>query len=117
MFGALPTLLEQQPPEHCSRLICLCISHTCSWGCRYQHLLRLLESTRDFEEQAQLETAEEYKSALISNMALALFHQGEFARSVDWCDKALQLDPVNAKVSPRGGVLCVAVDRRRTAGS
>jgi hypothetical protein len=36
----------------------------------------------------------------MSNMALALFHQGEFARSVDWCDKALQLEPLNAKVGP-----------------
>lgn len=67
-------------------------------GCRYTHLLRLLESTRDYQEQEQLDRAEALKISLTSNLALAAFQQAEYVRSIEWCDKTLQLDPDNAKV-------------------
>lgn len=73
---------------HC---LCPCI-------CRYTHLLRLLESTRDYEEQEQLDRAEAIKTSLTSNLALAAFQQEEFVTCIEWCDKTLQLDPDNAKV-------------------
>lgn len=66
--------------------------------CRYTHLLRLIESTRDFEEQEQVDKADGYKAALLSNLALAAFYQEEYARCTEWCDKVLQVDPNNAKV-------------------
>lgn len=65
---------------------------------RYTYLLRLIESTRDFEEQEQIDKADAYKATLLSNLALVTFHQEEYARCVEWCDKALQEDPGNAKV-------------------
>lgn len=65
---------------------------------RYTHLLRLIESTRDYEEQEQVDKADGYKAVLLSNLALATFHLEEYARSIEWCDKALQVDPGNAKV-------------------
>jgi hypothetical protein len=65
---------------------------------RYTHLLRLLESTRDYEEQDQLDRAEALKISLTSNLALTAFQQQEYVRSIEWCDKTLQLDPDNAKV-------------------
>lgn len=97
--------MSHRPPQHCIKPIIICpvdphLPRLLLECHRYQHLLRLLESSRDYEEQEQVDTAEEYKTTLMSNMALALFHQGEFARSVDWCDKALQLEPSNAKVGP-----------------
>eukprot|EP00878_Enallax_costatus_P011637 GHUV01012146.1.p2 GENE.GHUV01012146.1~~GHUV01012146.1.p2 ORF type:complete len:376 (+),score=98.18 GHUV01012146.1:1445-2572(+) len=70
---------------------------------RYTHLLRLIESTRDFEEQEQIDKADAYKATLLSNLALVTYHQEEFARCVGWCDKALQEDPGNAKVMFRKG--------------
>jgi tetratricopeptide (TPR) repeat protein len=65
---------------------------------RYTHLLRLIESTRDFEDQQQLDTADGLKATLLSNLALVAFQQEEYARSIEWCDKALNMDPENAKV-------------------
>lgn len=65
---------------------------------RYTHLLRLIESTRDFEDQVQLDTADTLKASLLANLALAAFQQEEYARSIEWCDKALHMDPDNAKV-------------------
>lgn len=65
---------------------------------RYTHLLRLVESTRDFEEQEQVEHADTLKVALTSNLALTAFHQEEYMRCIEWCDKTLQADPNNAKV-------------------
>jgi tetratricopeptide (TPR) repeat protein len=65
---------------------------------RYTHLLRLIESTRDFEDQQQLDTADGIKATLLSNLALVAFQQEEYARSIEWCDKALNMDPENAKV-------------------
>lgn len=65
---------------------------------RYTHLLRLIESTRDFEEQEQVERADSLKAALTSNLALAAFNQEEYVRCIEWCDKTLQADPNNAKV-------------------
>jgi tetratricopeptide (TPR) repeat protein len=62
------------------------------------HLLRLIESTRDFEDQQQLDTADGIKATLLSNLALVAFQQEEYARSIEWCDKALNMDPENAKV-------------------
>eukprot|EP00879_Flechtneria_rotunda_P002973 GHRR01003190.1.p1 GENE.GHRR01003190.1~~GHRR01003190.1.p1 ORF type:complete len:634 (+),score=228.22 GHRR01003190.1:2740-4641(+) len=70
---------------------------------RYTHLLRLIESTRDFEEQEQVEKADAYKATLLSNLALVTFQQGEYARCIEWCDKALQGEPDNAKVMFRKG--------------
>mgnify|MGYP001807765182 CR=1 FL=1 len=34
----------------------------------------------------------------MSNLALAAFQQEEYARSIEWCDKTLQVSPDNAKV-------------------
>lgn len=70
---------------------------------RYTHLLRLIESTRDFEDQVQLDTADNLKASLLANLALAAFQQEEYARSIEWCDKALHMDPDNAKVLFRKG--------------
>ncbi|WIA13375.1 hypothetical protein OEZ85_006955 [Tetradesmus obliquus] len=70
---------------------------------RYTHLLRLIESTRDFEDQVQLDTADTLKASLLANLALAAFQQEEYARSIEWCDKALHMDPDNAKVLFRKG--------------
>lgn len=78
--------------------------HNC---CRYTHLLRLLESTRDFETEEHVERADTLKAALLSNLALTAFQQEEYARCIEWCDKTLQVDPNNAKVGQRGGI-CVA---------
>lgn len=66
--------------------------------CRYTHLLRLLESTRDFETEEQVERADTLKAALLSNLALTAFQQEEYARCIEWCDKTLLVDPNNAKV-------------------
>jgi hypothetical protein len=66
--------------------------------CRYTHLLRLVESTRDFETEEQVECADTLKAALLSNLALTAFQQEEYARCIEWCDKTLQVDPNNAKV-------------------
>jgi hypothetical protein len=74
---------------------------------RYTHLLRLVESTRDFEEQEQVERADALKVALTSNLALTAFHQEEYVRCIEWCDKALQADPSNAKVRRRAAVCLV----------
>jgi hypothetical protein len=69
---------------------------------RYTHLLRLVESTRDFEEQEQVERADTLKAALTSNLALTAFHQEEYVSCIEWCDKTLQADPNNAKVQEGG---------------
>ncbi|KAF6261061.1 hypothetical protein COO60DRAFT_1637104 [Scenedesmus sp. NREL 46B-D3] len=45
---------------------------------RYTHLLRLIESTRDFEDQQQLDTADGIKAALLANLALVAFQQEEY---------------------------------------
>jgi tetratricopeptide (TPR) repeat protein len=74
--------------------MCLCDL----FAARYTHLLRLIESTRDFEDQQQLDTADGIKATLLSNLALVAFQQEEYARSIEWCDKALNMDPENAKV-------------------
>jgi tetratricopeptide (TPR) repeat protein len=64
-----------------------------------------MESTRDFEDQQQLDTADGLKAALLSNLALVAFQQEEYARSIEWCDKALNMDPENAKVRQCGVLL------------
>lgn len=76
--------------------LCVCVR-------RYTHLLRLIESTRDFEEQEQVERADTIKAALTSNLALAAFNQEEYVRCIEWCDKTLQADPNNAKVGRSKG--------------
>lgn len=45
-----------------------------------------------------MDKADGYKVTLLSNLALVAFQQEEYARCVEWCDKALQADPGNAKV-------------------
>lgn len=77
--------------------MCSCSGHA-MLCCRYTHLLRLIESTRDFEAQEQVDKADGYKAALLSNLGLVTFQQEEYARSIEWCDKVLQMDPDNAKV-------------------
>jgi hypothetical protein len=73
---------------------------------RYTHLLRLVESTRDYEAQEQVDAADALKRALLTNLALAAFHMGEHARCIEWCDKALTLDPDSAKVGCVVWCLC-----------
>ncbi|GFR52572.1 hypothetical protein Agub_g15164 [Astrephomene gubernaculifera] len=70
---------------------------------RYDRLLRLLESTRDYEEQQQVERIEAYKVAALGNMALCAVQMGEFAAAVAACDKALEYEPENAKMFFRKG--------------
>lgn len=65
---------------------------------RYQRLLHMLNSTRDYEEDDQVARIDDYKLAVLSNMALCAHQQGEYAKAVEWCDKALEMDPDNAKV-------------------
>jgi hypothetical protein len=65
---------------------------------RYTHLLRLVESTRDYETQEQLDAGDALQRTVLGNLALATHAQGEYARAVEWADRGLQLDPGSAKV-------------------
>lgn len=87
---------------------------------RYTHLLHLVESTRDFETEEQVERADTLKAALLSNLALTAFHQEEYARCIEWCDKTLQVDPNNAKVragAGKAGVAAAGVGKGRVCGA
>jgi Tfp pilus assembly protein PilF len=61
-------------------------------------VLQLVDSTRDFDDEATSDKADAFKLAALGNLALCELGQGEPARAVEWCDRALKLEPENAKV-------------------
>ncbi|GBF92152.1 peptidyl-prolyl cis-trans isomerase [Raphidocelis subcapitata] len=64
---------------------------------RYQRILQLVDSTRDFEDQEAIDRSDGYKLAALGNLALCELGLGEGARAAEWCDKALKLEPDSAK--------------------
>ncbi|KXZ48761.1 hypothetical protein GPECTOR_25g345 [Gonium pectorale] len=70
---------------------------------RYDRLIRLLESTRDFETDEQVARIDGYKTAALGNLALACIGMGEHAAAVAACNKALESEPENAKLLFRKG--------------
>ncbi|KAG2493708.1 hypothetical protein HYH03_008222 [Edaphochlamys debaryana] len=70
---------------------------------RYERLLRLLDSTRDFETEEQVARVDAYKVAALGNMALACMQAGDFAAAAATCDKGLEFEPDNAKLHFRKG--------------
>jgi surface antigen len=64
----------------------------------------MLNSTRDFETEEQVSRCDALKEALMSNLAAACLAQGEAAQAIDWCDKALEMNPDSAKVGQGGKV-------------
>ncbi|KIY95067.1 hypothetical protein MNEG_12894 [Monoraphidium neglectum] len=68
---------------------------------RYQRVLQLVDSTRDFEDEATVDRADAFKLAALGNLALAELGAGEAARAVEWCDKALKLEPGSGKIMLR----------------
>jgi len=64
-------------------------------------MLQLVDSSRDFEDEATVDRADAFKLAALGNLALCALGMGEAARAVEWCDKGLKLEPENTKV--RGG--------------
>ena len=91
---------------------------------RYRRMLQLIDSTRDFEDdgddadadgadaggagaggggagggaESASDRADAFKLAALGNLALCELGLGEPARAVEWCDKALKLEPQSAKV-------------------
>eukprot|EP00198_Chlamydomonas_reinhardtii_P000593 XP_001689928.1 peptidyl-prolyl cis-trans isomerase, FKBP-type [Chlamydomonas reinhardtii] len=70
---------------------------------RYERLLRLLDSTRDFETEEEVAKIDGYKVATLGNLALCLSQLTEYAAAVAVCDKALEFEPENAKMWFRKG--------------
>ncbi|KAI8469652.1 MAG: hypothetical protein J3K34DRAFT_512676 [Monoraphidium minutum] len=70
---------------------------------RYQRILHLVDSTRDFEDEETSDRADAFKLAALGNLALSELGAGEAARAAEWCDKALRLEPGNAKFLFRKG--------------
>ena len=67
----------------------------------------MLESTRDYETEEHVSHCDALKEALLSNLAAACLAQGEAAKAIEWCDKALEMNPDNAKVGANG--LCTSL--------
>ncbi|GLI61315.1 hypothetical protein VaNZ11_003671 [Volvox africanus] len=70
---------------------------------RYERLLRLLESTRDFETQEEVDRIDGYKVAVLGNLALVCTQLEEYMAAVAACDKGLQYEQENAKLHFRKG--------------
>ncbi|KAL6761780.1 hypothetical protein V8C86DRAFT_765815 [Haematococcus lacustris] len=70
---------------------------------RYDRLLKLMESTRDFETQEEVDTMDRLKVAILSNMALCALNLDELGEAVKLCDRALAIDETNSKVVFRKG--------------
>jgi hypothetical protein len=78
-------------------------------------MLQLVDSSRDFEDEATADRADAFKLAALGNLALCDLGAGEAARAAEWCDKALKLEPENAKVG-MGGRLCLLRGEGRARG-
>ncbi|GAX74288.1 hypothetical protein CEUSTIGMA_g1737.t1 [Chlamydomonas eustigma] len=65
---------------------------------RYERLQRMLDSTRDYTSQSEVERMDAFKLAVLSNLALCCFHQSEYTVSIMYTTKALEHDPSSIKL-------------------
>lgn len=65
---------------------------------RYERLLRLAQSTRDYEEQADVDRMDALQLALLSNLVLCCHNQGEYVEAVAYATKALNHDQASVKL-------------------
>lgn len=70
---------------------------------RYERLSRLLDSTRDFESQEEVDAVDALKVAAANNLALCCTQLNDYAAAVEWCSRVLEHDPDNGKALLRRG--------------
>ncbi|MEW5297478.1 MAG: hypothetical protein WDW36_000684 [Sanguina aurantia] len=70
---------------------------------RYDRLLRMLESTRDFETQEEVDAIDKLKTSMAGNIALCYVGLEKWSEAVTWCNKVLEHDPDNPKLLLRRG--------------
>ncbi|KAG1666907.1 hypothetical protein FOA52_005967 [Chlamydomonas sp. UWO 241] len=64
----------------------------------YERLMRLLDSTRDYETNEEVAQMDALKLNVVSNLALACHQQEDYIQAVAYATKALDFDPDSAKL-------------------
>jgi len=64
----------------------------------YERLLRMLDSTRDYETEVHVERTDALKLNMLSNLTLACFQQEDYIQAVTYATRALDFDPDSAKL-------------------